>query len=344
MKTKAMREFILIPVFLLVSSLDLFAQNRTEDFEITLPEQKIGNSLYNMIAFIDSRYDTTFMGIVQLGAFNKKAKVVPETPFSTQLKNVLNSLTDATSKDGELLFQLRQFNFAEVTGAMSEKGYCYVRADLYARLDGSYQKINSIDTVIFIKAMDVTRALFRKGSRTMTDFIAGSLLKKPYDSNYYSLNDVIKMDSIEKRRIKVYNTSKYNDGLYTNYQSFMDQIPDKQIIVEWENNKIVSMSTLNENGKRVKVKTKDAYSVVIEGEPFVATDYGFYQLKKVDDDFKFIGRAKVAANTGDVIAASVFFGVVGGLIATNAQATFEMKIDHINGGFIRLKEINGNYK
>lgn len=339
-----MRRFILIPVFLLISPLDLFAQNRTEDFEITLPEQKIGNSLYNTIAFIDSRYDTTFMGIIQLGAFNKKAKVVPETPFSTQLKNVLNSLKDATSREGELLFQLRQFSFAEVTGAMSEKGYCYLRADLYAKLNDSYQKINSIDTVIFIKAMDVTRALFRKGSRTITDFIAGSLLQTPSDSNYYSFDEVIKMDSIEKLRIKVYNTLKYNDGLYTNYQSFMNQIPDKQIIVEWKNNKILSMSALDEKGKAVKIKAKDAYSVVIEGEPFIATDYGFYQLKKVDDDFKFIGKAQVNANTGDVIAASVFFGVIGGLIATNVQSTFEMKIDHINGGFIRLKEITGNYK
>ncbi len=38
-------------------------------FEIELPEQKIANSLYNNIEYIDSRYDTSNMGIVQLGAF-----------------------------------------------------------------------------------------------------------------------------------------------------------------------------------------------------------------------------------------------------------------------------------
>ena len=339
-----MRRLILIPAFLLIFFADLFAQKRTEDFEITLPAQKINNSLYNTIEYIDSRYDTTFMGIVQLGAFNKKAKVVPETPFSTQLKNALNSLTDATSKDGELLFQLRQFNFAELTGAMSEKGYCYLRAVLYAKQDGHYQRINSIDTVIFIRAMDVTRALFRKGSKTITDFIAAGLLKESSDSNYYSFNDVINMDSIEKRGIKVYNTPKYTDGLYFDYQSFKDQIPDKQVVVEKKNDKIVSVTTLNEKGKSVKVKAQHVYSVVANGEPFIATDYGFYPLKKVDDDFKFVGKARVNANTGDVIAASAFFGIVGGLIASNAQAIFEMKIDYINGGFIRLKEVDGNYE
>ncbi|MEO9020878.1 MAG: hypothetical protein ABI237_14605 [Ginsengibacter sp.] len=338
-----MRRLLLISVFLFISSTDLLAQNRTKDFEITLPDQKINNSLYNTVEYIDSRYDTTFMGIVQLGAFNKKARVVPETPFSIQIKNVLRSLTDNTSKDGKLLFQLRQFNFAELTGAMSEKGYCYIRAVLYAEMDGHYQKINSIDTVIFVRAMDVTRALFRKGSKTITDFISRNLLEKPSDSNYYSFADVIKMDSIEKRTIKVYNTLEYTDGVYTNYKSFMNQIPDKQIIIEKKNNKLVSMVTLNQKGKAVKIKANDVYAVVVEGEPFVATDYGFYLLKKVDDDFKFVGNAKVNANTGDVITANVFFGVIGGLIATNAQSTFEMKIDHISGGIIRLREINRSY-
>jgi hypothetical protein len=64
----------------------------------------------------------------------------------------------------------------------------------------------------------------------------------------------------------------------------------------------------------------------------------------VDDDFKFIGKAKVNANTYDVIAASIYFGGLDGLITTPTQITFEMKNDHINGGFIRPKEITGNYK
>jgi hypothetical protein len=50
----------------------------------------------------------------------------------------------------------------------------------------------------------------------------------------------------------------------------------------------------------------------------------------------------VTAKTGDVIAASIFFGIIGGLLASDANATFEMKIDHINGGFIRTKEIRND--
>jgi len=337
-----MRKLILFCTFSLLTIAHLFSQRLTEDFEITLPHQKVEHSLYKTIALIDSRYDTTFMGIIQLGAFNKKAKVIPEIPFSTQLQNVLNSLAADDSKNGKLLFHLRQFNFAELTGTTSEKGYCYLRADLYSESNSGYQKISSIDTVIFIKAMDVTRSLFRKASKMITGFIAYNLVRKPSGSKDYSFDEVAKMDSIEKRKIKVYNTSEYTDGLYLTWQSFMNQVPDKPIIIEKKNNKVVSMHILNEKGKKVVLHATDAYAIVVEGEPFIATDYGFYLLKKIDDDFKFIGRAHTNARAGDVIAASVFFGIMGGVMATDASATFEMKIDHINGGLIRLRERYGN--
>src|SRR5688572_14940293 len=105
----------LLLILLVVYGASVSAQNRTEDFEITLPKQRISNNQYNSIAFIDTRYDTTHMGIVQLGAFNKKAKVYPKVPMATQLTNVVNALADSGANNGELLFQLRQFSFAEIT-------------------------------------------------------------------------------------------------------------------------------------------------------------------------------------------------------------------------------------
>jgi hypothetical protein len=331
----------LLATLVLISSAALCkAQSRSEGFELILPEQKVQNSLYNAIKYLDSRYDTTQMGIVQLGAFNKKAKVVAKTPIATQLTGVLNSLVDTTrAKEGELLFQLRQLSFAEITGATSEKGYCYLKAALYANTGSAYHKLSSIDTVIYIKSMDVTKALFRNGSKTITNLIANNLEKEASDTQLLSFTDIVHMDSLEKSSIALYNTAQYQEGLYESYQSFKKQAPDQQITVEMKGDKISSVKTFDENGKSVKVKAKDIYAVVYKGQPFIATEYGYYPLQKISDDFLFTGKAKVTANTGDVIAASLFFGIIGGLIASDAEATFEMKIDHTNGGFIRLREI-----
>lgn len=314
------------------------SQTRTQDFEITLPETQVRNSLYKAIEFIDSRHDTTNMGIIQLGAFNKKAKVVPVTPFLSQLERVMHSMTDADAKDGQLLFQLRQFSFAEITGAMSEKGYCYLRAILFAKAAGKYQKISSIDTVVLIKSMDVTKALFRNGSKTITNFISANLTKSAVDSGYYTKDEITRLDSIEKREITLYNTATYTDGLYENFESFMNQKPDRQVTIEMDDDKIAFVKTIDEKGKLRKIDVKDIYAVVQNGKPFIATDYGYYPLHKKDDDFFFTGKAKVNAKGGDVLAASIFFGIIGGLIASDTKAMLEMKIDHINGGFIRLEE------
>jgi tetratricopeptide (TPR) repeat protein len=336
-----MKKIPLLLGSILLTLPNLFSQNKTEDFVITLPEQKIPNSLYKTISFIDSRYDTTNMGIVQLGVFNRKARVVPKTHFSEQLKNVLNALTDSTSKDGELLFQLRQFNFAEITGSLSEKGYCYLRADLYAKTNDQYQKTGSIDTVILVKAGDVTRAMFRNGSKTITNFIGSNLLQSPTDAVSYSYNDVMHIDSIEKRRINVYNAAGYKDGAYKDFQSFARQEPDyDSLTVTFKDGKIDRVKTPGEDGKMTTLKAKNMYALVHQGQIFIVTEYGDYPVEKRNDDFYFIGKAKVSLSTGDAIAAGLFFGIMGQLMAEEAsQGVFEMKIDHINGGFIRLREV-----
>ena len=326
---------------LILLSINAFSQRVTEDFKITLPDQKIHGSLYKIIKFIDSRYDTSNYGIVQLGAFNRKARVVPEIPVSLQLSLVLDALTDSSAADGELLLQVNQFNFAEVTGAMSERGYCYVRATLYA-LDGEkYRRLDKIDTVALIKSMDVTRALFRNGSKLVSNFISQNLLKLPADLVNYSYNEVVKMDEIEKSKIKIYQTSSFTDGIYLSYSSFRNQEPDKPVVAEIKSGSIIpSIKMTDESGKLIKVKSKDIYAFVYKGQPFMSTDYGYYKLDKKENDFYFTGKAKTSAKTGDVIAASLFFGIIGGLIASGtADATFDMKIDYVNGGFIRLREI-----
>ncbi|MES1181712.1 MAG: hypothetical protein ABUL44_02860 [Flavobacterium sp.] len=320
---------------------NLSAQSGTEDFEISYPARKIENSLYNKINFADIRYDTTNIGIVQLGVFNRKVKVVPKIPFQIQLQNVVNALTDSTSGSGELLFLMRHFNFAEVTSAMSEKGYCYLRAELYAKTNDQFQKINVIDTIIVIKSMDVTRGLFRNGSELISNFIGTNLLYKPEAGIAYTYNEVLRMDSIEKSKIPLYTRIEYTNGVYNNYNSFAYQTPDyMDMTVKLKDDMISSVKIQGKDGEMQKIDSKDIYAVVYEGKIFIATEYGYYPAEKKGENFYFTGKAKAQANNGDVIAASMFFGIIGGLIASEgSSATFRMKIDHKDGGLIRLRVI-----
>lgn len=331
---------ICIIIFLNILSTCVSAQEHKEDFELPISELKISNSLYNVVKVLDSRTDSTNMGIIQTGAFNRKAKVLAKRPLSVQFSEALKSMTDQSAQQGELLLQIRQLSFAEVTGATSEKGYFYFRANLYTKKEGRYQQLNVLDTVIFMRSsIDVTRGLLKNGGKIMLGFLSDNISKAPMDSREYSYAEILNIDHIEKSNMKLYTASVLEEGIYTSYDAFMNQKADQQINIEGDilNGGIVKMT--DSKGKLKRIQAGDAYAIVHQGKPYVVTKYGFYPLEKREDDYYFTGKAQVTANTASVITASVFFGVIGGLIASDANATFEMKIDHLNGGFIQVREL-----
>lgn len=331
------------PLLLLISftfTFSVIGQNLTKEFELSVPVNKIANSLYNSIEVLDSRPDTTFFGIVQRGAFNRKARVIASPDIKVQIQNTFRLLTDSSAENKSLLLQLRQFNFAELTGATSERGYCYLKMELYEKKDDSYYRIARTDTVLFTKAMDVTNLNFRKGSATIINFISQNLMQKGEPGNSFSFDELNHIDSIEKSKLPLYTTGLLKDGVYYSYDAFKNQAPDTVVKLEPKEDKMVTQfRAIDNNGKKIKLKTNETYAIVTDGQPYIATGFGFYKLNKKDDDFYFIGKAKVTANTGEVLAAGFFFGIIGSLIASDASAEFEMKIDHTNGGFIRIREI-----
>jgi hypothetical protein len=317
------------------------AQNHNREFEIGMPETKVPGSVYNKISFIDSRTDTTQMGIVQTGAFNRKAHVVAKRPLAQQLHTLMESLVDSAAGQGELLLQLRQCSFAEVTGSVSEKGYFFFRAMLYAKQATGWLPLASIDTALILtSSWDVTKGLFKNGSNIVSRFVSNHLLQAQPAAATISFADIIHIDSIEKAALKVYTSLSWQNGVYLSWHSFKNQLPDKPILqAEIKDGQLQNVKITGTDSKPEKVKAKKVYAVVYNDLPFIATDFGYYPLQKRENDLFFTGRAKVSASGADVIAASFFFGIIGGLIASDAAATFDMKIDHVSGGFIRLREI-----
>lgn len=335
------RQLMVITISL-ISTLCAYSQKNKEDFSITPPEQKVANSLYNHCRFIDGRKDTTNMGIVQLGAFNRKARVQPEKPIGQQIQTAFDQLIDSTAKEGEFVFLLRSLSFAEVTKATSERGYVYLRANAFAQTAEGYKPLGRVDTVVLVKSFDVTRAMFRRGSKAIHEFIGQHLVQAPDSGLLYSLAEVMALDSMEKRRLPVYNAATYTEGVYKSFDAFLQQQPEitNAAITVNKDAIPVTVKIMNEAGKQEKIRSKELYALVYQGKPYIATDYGYYPLEKKDDDFYFTGKAKVNANSGDVMMASLFFGIIGGLLASSPHAeSFYMKIDHVGGGFVRIRQI-----
>lgn len=343
MEKKILNKFTII-ILLLVSTF-VFSQNRTEDFLISLPEKKVSKSLYKTIKLIDARVDSTNMGIVQKGAFNAKARVVPTTPLRIQFQNLLNTINNNDAQNGELVLYLKQFSFAEITGMMSEKGYCYFQAFLFSKNDeGKFQPLNKIDTLIVHSSMDVTKATMKKGSELIANFITRNISKKNISPEVYTFSEIKNFDKVKKSTYPLYSTPSLVNGLYTNFENFRDQKPADIVVSrvnKIDDEKIVKLY-FNENRKDKTIDKANYYALVYEGTPYVFSelDGGFLKLKqKEDGDYYFTARIKSNAKTGNVILASAFFGIIGGLIASDASANFELKLDYLNGGFIPIKEV-----
>jgi hypothetical protein len=336
------KQNIIIFFFLITCSSLSFAQKGIKDFEISIPNEKVTGSIYNTLQVVDIRDDTTHFGIVQLGAFNKKAFVMANRSLAEQMQDVLEALNGADTKTGQLLMLIRKFSFAEVTGSFKEKGYCQFRAVLFVKKEAGFRQLDVIDTVIVVGSMDVTRAMFRKASGVIAHFIKTNITKSEGEGEMLSFAQILAIDHREKTGLAVYNTMTYKDGLYKTYKSFADLTPAAQdILVEFSiDNNIKTVKKVTGNGKPERIVSKDIYAVVYEGKPYIATSYGFYSLKKRRGDFYFTGKEKISSNTKEAIMTCIFFGISGILIASSPQHTFfDMKIDHISGGFIRLREV-----
>ena len=315
------------------------AQQKIQPFEIIKPKNKIESSLYSRIKVLDSRIDTLDMGFVQTGISNEKTRVYFETPLSVQINNLMGELIDSNAKEGELLFQLRKLNFSEIT-TMSEVGLCNLRAELYANKGDVYLKLASVDTLIRISAMDVTKSLLKKGGVTISDLISKNMKREPMSNETYTFADIQQIDYTERRRTPVYNVEKYTDGLYNTFNSFKKQQPDGQAIIEKSDPYKIVAKTILKNGKTKVTNCKEVFAIIYQGEIYIATDYGFSLMKKKNDDFYFTGRATVSADQNKVMVASLMFGLLGAAIASSDNsALFYIKLDHKNGRFIRLKEL-----
>lgn len=336
-----MRRKLLVAAALLFSfSLYSYAQNKQESFQLALPENKIDNSLYKKIQVLDIREDTTSLGVMQKGAFNKQVKVVPEIPLSLQFSKLLSALNTDSAADGELLLLLREFRFAEVTKAMSEFGYCHFRAVLFAKTTAGYSKLQTIDTVATIRAMDVTKKTMREGSRLISAVIGQNLTKQPVGDIVLAEQQLLSIDSFEKQKLPLYTTSSFTDGLYYSYASFAQQQPDETGVKAWfdKKHRFQGLSYKNKNDQDVEIKNQFFYAFVLDGKPWISGEFTCYPLEKIGQDFFFTGKARDVKN-GDVAAATFFFGIIGGLMASSATSLFEMKLDHLSGGFMRIREV-----
>jgi len=311
----------------------LFSQDLSSVFQLTVPPRKPVKSLYRVIAFFDSRQDTTIG--TWLSGPDKPVRLVLKTPVQPQLVNILNAYTDGGSGNGAILFQLKRFSFAEP----ARTRYCYLSAAIYALKDEGYAKLASLDTTLVITyAAELPSVLAQEANQVIDDFIAKAILLPATTAAVYNYNDLVHIDSVEKRKIPVYNTSTYTEGLYGTYNAFMNQRPDVRGEVKEKSDGKLSIRILDPKWEDPKGLTH-IFAVVYKGVPYVVTHYGDYPLQKQNDDFYFTGKLRVTPATDGKAGVDVSSGLMG-ILPSADKADYRVLLDHTSGEFIHLQVLD----
>lgn len=295
-----MKKIITLAVVLCCITYNLSAGSDTKPFELTTPpDLVVNNSRYNKIEFLDSRSFTDYLGFVQTSIFNFMTPVVEIPSLEKQLANVFQEITNNTAQKGTLLFQLRRLYFSEITKSASETGYCHIRYNLYEKKDDRYYFINTLDTLVMVKAMDVTGKLLNRASNTIVSHIANSLTLQSDSNQSYSMVDVLNINYFEKGKLKLYGINPLKDGLYSNFQEFANQTPKEYKIEPYfEDSLLISfkMSDIKTN-KQVKVKTDNVYAIVINGQAYVSNYKCYIPIYKKDGEYLFVNKGTIRNST-----------------------------------------------
>jgi hypothetical protein len=315
-------------LILCLNSAALFSQGTAVSFEWTAPKSSPQKSLYKLIAFLDSRQDTTCVGNYSLEQGAKPTKLILKTPIQPQLEAILNAYTDASSGFGAVLFQLKRFSFAETQKTV----YTYISATLYALKDNGYVPLLNVDTTLVIEGpVNFQPALTYFSNDVVNKFIAKAIVMAPVDTVVYTYDDVQHIDLVRKRKLKAYNTSVYAEGFYSNYNAFKNQAPDLQGVVKLRSDSTMTVTLHSSEWTEPRGK-KHIFAVVYKGVPYVVTHFGYCVLQKQGDDFYFSGRLNVAGG-----AQSSPFGLFTGNTTDADKNNYRVLLDYTNGEFIHLK-------
>ncbi len=335
--------------YMIVFSAPAFAQPKIIEYNLKYSKAKrISNSRFNRITLIDQRLDTTTIGFRERGGFSSQKRIVSVTPLSEQFSRLMASITDKTRQDGELVMQLRRLNLSENTKGSQEFGHFVFRANLFQRQDTEFRRIGTIDTIVNLQGISISRKLVKASHATITNFIARSLRADAIsDSVLYSARSIEKIDSVEKSRYAIFSVDSIPDGLYRSWFSLRNLKPSMPIIAKMSNDKFIRLRTIDKRGIKGP-PPMEYFAVVYKGQIYIRTFYGHEPLVRSGDNFMYEGRLTAGGNgflTAVALGATggVPFLVAGGVLAAtgnrSAQQRFRIMIDHLNGSEIPISRV-----
>lgn len=309
----------IIMALLFIWPLTSLSQVKTFDEMVgykNLPEVDSGK-----IRVVDSRADKKNLGVVQVGAYNKKFPVLNDAPLDSIMQKLIGSKIQDELTGRSILLNIRLFNFAETTKSMKEYGYVRFRAELYQTFPEYFTELGTIDTLITISFIDVTNKMMKESFKVIENWVRTSINIAPDTTKKISLTTIKKRDDIEKREMPLYRGKPLINGIYQTYEELVNVEPGiTKVEISYNAESKKMLAKMPESNQIKFLTSKQGYAVVYNNALFILTPEGVSQAYPKDGFIHF--KAKYNRDYSKEI--------------DNTPITY--KIDHLNGAWLPVSE------
>ena len=300
---------------------------------LTIPRQQ-----YKLEELVDGRERKESIGLVQTGVLNKKKFAVFEKSLEEEFSVVLKN-SDVFLQEGDpITIRITKLNVDEITSFSKETGRAELVADFFLKSGEEYIYLNSFHGSSETISLDVTLYhpnLIVKSLESVliqfSTFLAKDSLQSSVGFSSAELNSGVQVE-IDPSTIEILNVMEYKDGIYLNFQEFLNNNPSITSGYEIADDNKVKVWQTDDSVRENRLK-KGMYAICSKNELYILFHRDFYHLEREENTFTFEGPVLVDSRKTN----QAYF--IGGLFAAyitaaTTSSSKKYKIDMRNGSFV----------
>lgn len=291
------------------------------------------------IQIINEVSDSSVLGYVQTGMFNRWKPAGFEKPFTDYLQSYLDQhYRSIFKKEGpQLLIVVQEIRIGERTFSMSERGFCQLKAITFAGDgNGKFRQITTLDTILTRGGLDVTHKHGENIAAALHLLLVKSGKTTQAGNNAYTIPE-IRENAAKRYNVPGLQAKEHPDGIYLTFQEFID---DRPSITTFEfttnSDKVTQFYQKDSSGK---IRYIDKFWGVRKSGALLKQHYdaSLIPIEQKQNSIYLVNYlANSRRNNNALIWSSVGGGLIGGAIAAGSMAGTMPFVENIP--YIKKKE------
>lgn len=211
------------------------------------------------IQIINAVSDSSLLGYVQTGMFNKWMKAVPDKPYTEYLQSFVDHRYNLIFKNGatKLVWIIQELRISERTFNMSEKSFLHFKAISFAgNSDETFRLIKELDTILIAGGMDVSHKHGENIAHALQilldQSLTNSVLLQKADYPVYTMS-AIREKALQRYNVPALQAKEHADGIYLTFKEFINDQPSiSNVAYSLEHNSVRFYQT-DSNGNKTFV-------------------------------------------------------------------------------------------